>query len=223
MKKNIAMRIAAFLFILTMISTCAFATTFAKYTTTGSASDTARVAKWGVVITASDADNNEYEYETSTVDAQIKTSATEKTLAPGSTVNFVTFTLTGTPEVSVSVDYEATLTLTGWKVGETEYCPLVFNVAGVSYSWRQDVEHKDETVAQFAARVVAAINAYDQTYQVSETLNLSNATQLSVSCSWDYSTSAENDIKDTALGDLATTVNAPTISLTVSCTATQVD
>ena len=34
MKKNIAMRVAAILFILTMISTCAFSTTFAKYVTT---------------------------------------------------------------------------------------------------------------------------------------------------------------------------------------------
>ena len=52
MKKNIAMRVAAFLFILTMISTCAFATTFAKYTTKGEATDSARVAKWGVTISA---------------------------------------------------------------------------------------------------------------------------------------------------------------------------
>ena len=50
MKKNIAMRVAAFLFILTMISTCAFATTFAKYVSHGESHDTARVAKWGVKI-----------------------------------------------------------------------------------------------------------------------------------------------------------------------------
>ena len=56
MKKNIAMRIAAFLFVLTMISTCAFATTFAKYTTNGSSSDEARVAKWGVTVAATNAD-----------------------------------------------------------------------------------------------------------------------------------------------------------------------
>ena len=50
MKKNIAMRVAAFLFILTMISTCAFATTFAKYITSENSTDTARVAKWGVTV-----------------------------------------------------------------------------------------------------------------------------------------------------------------------------
>ena len=46
MKNNIAMRMAAILFIITMISTCAFSSTFAKYVTTGSSSDSARVAKW---------------------------------------------------------------------------------------------------------------------------------------------------------------------------------
>ena len=40
------MRMAAILFIITMISTCAFSSTFAKYVTTGSSSDSARVAKW---------------------------------------------------------------------------------------------------------------------------------------------------------------------------------
>ena len=40
MKNNIAMRMAAILFIITIISTCEFSSTFAKYVTTGSSSDT---------------------------------------------------------------------------------------------------------------------------------------------------------------------------------------
>ena len=48
--KNYLMRIASILFIVTLISTCCVSGTFAKYVTSASASDTARVAKWGVSI-----------------------------------------------------------------------------------------------------------------------------------------------------------------------------
>ncbi len=53
MEKNKSLRTASGLFILVLLTTCVIGATFAKYTTTGSASDTARVAKWGVTITAS--------------------------------------------------------------------------------------------------------------------------------------------------------------------------
>jgi len=53
MKKNRMLRLASTLMILTLLTTSIIGGTFAKYTTTGRASDTARVAKWGVAITAS--------------------------------------------------------------------------------------------------------------------------------------------------------------------------
>ena len=53
MKKNSTMRIAALLLVLTLMTSCFVGGTFAKYTTSGHISDTARVAKWGVTITTS--------------------------------------------------------------------------------------------------------------------------------------------------------------------------
>ena len=50
MKKNKFLRIASALLMLCLITTCAVSGTFAKYTTSDSDSDTARVAKWGVTI-----------------------------------------------------------------------------------------------------------------------------------------------------------------------------
>lgn len=44
------MRLASTLLVLTMLTTCAISGTFAKYTTQDSASDVARVAKWGVQL-----------------------------------------------------------------------------------------------------------------------------------------------------------------------------
>ena len=49
MKKNKMMRLASVLLVLTLLSTSVISGTFAKYITTDSANDSARVAKWGVV------------------------------------------------------------------------------------------------------------------------------------------------------------------------------
>jgi len=53
MKKNKALRTASALLVMVLLTTSVIGSTFAKYVTSGSASDTARVAKWGVAITAS--------------------------------------------------------------------------------------------------------------------------------------------------------------------------
>lgn len=53
MKKNRMMRLASVLLVLTLLSTSVISGTFAKYVTSDTAQDTARVAKFGVVVTAS--------------------------------------------------------------------------------------------------------------------------------------------------------------------------
>ena len=50
MKKNKFMRLASVMLMLCLITTCAISGTFAKYTTSATATDTARVAKWGVKV-----------------------------------------------------------------------------------------------------------------------------------------------------------------------------
>ena len=52
MKKNKTLRAAGILFLATMLTTCMTAGTFAKYTSGDSAEDSARVAKFGVTVTA---------------------------------------------------------------------------------------------------------------------------------------------------------------------------
>ena len=53
MRKNKMMRLASSLLVAVLITTSAISGTFAKYTTQDSASDSARVAKWGVTVMAS--------------------------------------------------------------------------------------------------------------------------------------------------------------------------
>ena len=202
MKKNIAMRIAAFLFVLTMISTCAFATTFAKYTTNGSSSDEARVAKWGVTVAATNADGL---FATTYNDNAVKSAGDADVVAPGTSGSLAGFTISGTPEVAVDVTYEATLTLSGWTVDGTDYCPIVFTIGGVQVTGATMAELKTNV----EAKIAAASTSYDANTAITDT--------LTVSWSWSY---VGNDAKDTALGDLAV---APTIKLDVTCTVTQAE
>ena len=201
MKKNIAMRIAAFLFILTMISTCAFATTFAKYTTSGSASDEARVAKWGVEVTAANAEAlfaSEY-------DGTVKSSDNADVVAPGTSGSLADFTVSGAPEVAVNVTYSAVLTLTGWTVDGNDYCPIVITVNGT--------ECKGATMEALKTAVETAVAAKSASFNAGASI----ADELEVSWSWAYE---GDNVKDTALGNLAT---APTIKLDVTCTVVQKD
>ena len=50
MKKNTVMRVLSLILVLTLMSTCAISSTFAKYVTKAEGEDQARVAKWGVVV-----------------------------------------------------------------------------------------------------------------------------------------------------------------------------
>lgn len=116
MKKNKMLRLASALLILTLLTTSIIGGTFAKYVTTESGSDTARVAKFGVVATVSGdlfgstyaaVDNGNtiisYSQNGGTVSANTEG---VKVVAPG-TENKAGLKLSakGTPEVSTTVKF----------------------------------------------------------------------------------------------------------------------
>lgn len=115
MKKNVFLKLASALLVLCLASTCAIGTTFAKYTTADKASDTARVAKWGITVAVSGTLFGT-DYAATTEDTIVATSQnvdssnTDNIVAPG-TKNDVGFQvkLSGTPEVQ----YEVTAGLNG--------------------------------------------------------------------------------------------------------------
>ena len=114
MKKNKMMRMASMLLILVLLTTCTISGTFAKYVTTGSASDTARVAKWGVELSVegelfSDSyKNTKTTYNESEKGATITVQADTKgtnVVAPGTkNTEGITFVLKGKPEVDTKVE-----------------------------------------------------------------------------------------------------------------------
>lgn len=224
MKKNTMMRLASVLLVLVLLTTCAISGTFAKYVTTGTGTDNARVAKWGVEITVNGGtfaetyktDDTEIGY---TGELSVETSAEgEKLVAPGTEGEMVAMTLAGTPEVAVEVKYEATLTLEDWEVDGAYYCPLVFTVNEI------DIDGAEyASAAELKAAVEEAINAYTATYEPNQDLAAEEVATPDVSWSWPFSTSEANDVKDTALGDAAADGNAATVTLAVKTTVTQID
>lgn len=122
-KKHWTLRAAGLLFALVLITSCFVGGTFAKYVTSKSASDSARVARFGVEITAADDTAFKTAYVTndtaagvgvSSVISSIGTSGTrDKVVAPGTGEDkAATLSITGTPEVAVHVE----LTMSGMDV-----------------------------------------------------------------------------------------------------------
>lgn len=113
--KNKFLKIASLLVVVFLITTCVIGTTFAKYTTGSSGSDTAKVAKWGIEVSASGALFGKNYGESSTIVADgtagitVKAGADYNVVAPGThnSVGFIV-SISGTPEVSYKMTAAAT-------------------------------------------------------------------------------------------------------------------
>ena len=115
MKKNTVMRVLSLILVLTLMSTCAISSTFAKYVTRAQGEDVARVAKWGVLVSIEgDTFATTYAAED---EAYLEAGGTisvdgngDKVVAPGTNSDQVGSTLvasvTGTPEVAVRYTLE---------------------------------------------------------------------------------------------------------------------
>lgn len=110
MKKTNSMRVAAAMLALTLITSCFVGGTFAKYTTSASGGDSARVAKFGVEVNAGkSAFLDKYETNTETAGEykgkySVASSDGAKVVAPGTSGTIDLFTISGNPEVAVKVN-----------------------------------------------------------------------------------------------------------------------
>lgn len=220
MKKNKMMRLASFLLIAVILTTCAISGTFAKYVTSGNGSDTARVAKFGVTVTGT-ADTFKKTYakdDTSSTLAANTVVSTEDVVAPGTSGSMAAFTITGTPEVAVRVKFEGTLELGDkWADSDTAYyCPIEVTVGDTTF------KGKDYASADlFEAAVNAKIATYSKDYVAGTDLSTIDTDAPAISWAWTFE--GNNDANDTYLGDKAAAGNAATISLDVTATVTQID
>lgn len=117
MKKNKTLRAAGILFLATMLTTCMTAGTFAKYTTGDRAEDSARVAKFGVTVTADgslfgeeyaskEGGNNPISFSGDEHTGTVQVFETgENVVAPGTKNDTgLGFVISGKPEVDVEIN-----------------------------------------------------------------------------------------------------------------------
>lgn len=244
MKKNKMMRLASGLLVAVLITTSTISGTYAKYVTEASAQDEARVAKWGVTVTAAnDMFENTYTKHSAVVDSTgfggddtISVDASVDVVAPGTNGSLADFTIAGEPEVDVLVSYAATLSLEDWEVGGT-YCPIVFTINGETYgTTNTTATNKSADAAALKTAVESAINSYSKYYNAGENLATAYDTdKLTVAWKWEFNDVASVtdpvNVNDTALGnaaaaalaDLDDDTNPASIKLAVTCTIAQVD
>lgn len=201
---------------LTFVTVFTVSGTYAKYTTEGTSTDNARVAKFGVTITSKDATENTM---FTTGDGEY-VSATQDVVAPGTKGSLAGFTIAGSPEVAVKAEISAVLELENWTLANgSEYMPLIFTVGTDDYYIGKD---GITTVDELIVAVQGAI-AVSGEYKVGEAIS---AAMPTVSYRWDFEKdtalngNTQNDVNDTVLGNNAT---APTVNLTVTATVTQIE
>lgn len=229
MKKNVMMRLASFLLIAVLITTCSISGTYAKYVTSGSGEDSARVAKFGVnVVASNDIFSDTYVDEANgniagTTSLTVDSDNGDNVVAPGTKGSMAALSITGTPEVDVNISYAAEVTLNEyWTVDGSFYCPLVFTVKGANGDGT--VNGLDfGSAAALKAKLEAVIAEYSKDYDAGTDLSAVSSEYMTIGWEWPFSTSDANDDKDTALGDQAAAGTYGVISIKLTCTVTQID
>lgn len=241
MMKNKAMRIAAGAGVTTLLTMSVISGSFAKYITSGTGTDSARAAKFGVTVTANGTMfASEYAKDDENVVGTIVKSVvssggeSDHVVAPGTKGELLNATITGKPEVAVKVSYEPTLTLNGWEYTDedsnlsTEYFPIIFKVGDKKYgiTGMKDsagvvVANGSANIADLKTAVEGAVKAYSKNYAANTDLSI--ATADSVNVSWEWAYNGNSDEKDTYLGDQAAANKASTVELSMKTTVTQID
>lgn len=236
MKKNKMMRLASALLVLVLLTTCAISGTFAKYTTSVTATDKARVAYWGWAATSIDFDLFDDEYDTTGDTATVDSENGDNVVAPG-TSKTEEFTFIYTPK---GADVNA-LTAGAVAAPEVDYTFTIAFVASGDYGALDDNDNfhwtlngtEYDTVADLTAAVLALSgdDSGTQTYKhgtlpaafakAAEGENPANyAITNTIGWEWAYSVDEAGDAADTEMGNAQ---NLADVTFTITITATQVN
>ncbi len=240
MKKNGTMRVAALLLALTLISSCFVGSTFAKYVTSTTVQDTARVAYWGFKATAElDLDLFDGEYDKDTADF-IESTLTvvaendDNVIAPG-TSKEVKFSFAYTDNAAKDIQapevaYNFTVNATVGGIA-TGYSALDANK---NFYWTLDGVKCDangdgnSTVEELIA-AIKALSGHEsgsQDYAAGDlpaafaTVNGNDAIEHTIGWEWIYHTDANADAYDTIMGNAE---NLDDLIITITITAEQID
>lgn len=196
-RSSMMVRLVAVLAVVMMFTMCFVGGTFAKYTSSGTGTDSATVAKWSFKVGETDiAASNEFTFDlfktikdSNGTDNETDISPDDGTIiAPGTQGSF-NLVLTNASQVTAQYAIDYTVTNTG-------NIPVQFSVDGGT-NWTNDLA---DVVASDATKLAAN----------------SGTTTITVQWKWVFD---GNDANDTALGSAATA----TLTVAAAVTATQVD
>ena len=227
MKKRTMTKLIGLLACLCLITSCFVGSTLAKYVVGASASDTARVAKFGVDVTASGSlfsttylDSTGSNLPGAGATVTVESSDTAKVVAPGTqNTAGLSFSVSGTPEVDVQVTFAASSTADIMLAATTGganagYADLttgdnatdVFALASEYHPVKFTLNDGSTNVVNGGTLndVVSYLNTNygTATYQANQSLATS-IPNFTLSWTWDYYVDAATDKADTFLGDLA--------------------
>lgn len=228
MKKNKAMRAAGGLFVATMLTTSIISGTYAKYVTEGSGTDNARVAAFGVEVTASGSmfAKTYYANGTSTQSGgdaiTVKSNSAygdDNVVAPGTkNTDGLAFSISGTPEVAVEVSFKVdTDSIKDIFLEAGTYTDMTTSVKGDRFTFADDYHPVVYTLVTPKADGAGIDTTTGTLSDIAGTLNnlklrYDPGTDLSnvlddVKLTWEWAfpenEDAETDKKDTLLGNLA--------------------
>lgn len=219
MKKNRMMRLASILLVCVLLSTSVISGTFAKYISTASASDTARVAKWEILYTNGENEsvditgtnetivfdlfNTVKEADTFTSETDVKDGNTTTIIAPGTGGSFK---MKVENKSEVTAKYNIVLT-------ESNDNAIYIQYSLDKNTWYDDFD---------------AING-NTTEMKDVTLDMETGSkEITVYWRWCFEGTTngahkgQNDASDTLLGAMAQDT-APTVTVSASITVEQVD
>lgn len=217
MKKNNSMRAAGGLMIATMLTTSIVSGTYAKYVTSDSATDTARVAKFGVTVEASGSlFDTSYENGDGTI--TVVSSTDEKVVAPGTKSDeALTFSISGKPEVSVNVAidvvYEESTSDVFLKAGT--YPDMTTGDPDDTFTLNADYHPIKYTLSKGSDKILNGGTMKDLKSALATAVNSNIGSNIELadtlgeySITWEWAFEQGQDQADTLLGDLAAgTVN----------------
>ena len=236
-KRSIMIRVMAILFVVMMFTMCFVGGTFAKYTTGANVNDNqAQVAKWGVTVTAEDYSADtlfKTQYATDddgvrdSIAYSVVSSSSAKLVAPGTEGGVLKFSITGTPEVAVNVNFDMTID-SDVKIGKDSENAVALDLGGNDYT--PVVFTLKKNSAQVASGTLAQIKSYldsiSTNYEAKTNL-ATNYGNYELTWAWAYGT-GDTDVKDTYLGNvIAGTVTdakvSTSIDFDIAITVTQID
>lgn len=216
MKKNKFMKLASGLLVLCLMTTCVIGATLAKYTTASNSQDSARVAKWGVRVTALTNSAFKTEYAKSALDSTVtvRSSDSKKVVAPGTSGKATEIAVTGKPEVSVAVTFAMTdvndvKLIAGNYTGVDGEVNLTNDYYPVKFTLKQTTTGDGgATTTPVNGGTLADVKKYLEGLNATSTYgpntDLANKIgSFELTWDWAFDVSADNNVADTILGDAA--------------------